>query len=163
MDDTGGRWACRRSGSAAHPTCVRRAPPSPSCRNLAAGRWRARSLDLDLGLRDPELAPREALALEHADHLGERQAHDIGVGADQLHHERSGDALDGITPGLSLPFAARKVSADLLVREIAEADARLDHALAPAPVRREQADGGVRAMGAAAQEKTRRVTRHIAI
>src|SRR5262249_59163648 len=82
---------------------------------------------------------------------GEGKAYDPRVGADELHHEPSGDALDGVGSGLPLPFAARDIVADLGVREIAEADAGLDHALAFPVVGRDQADGAIDSVAAAAQ------------
>ena len=59
------------------------------------------------------MADRIAFALEHGHHLGERQAHHIGIRAHHLHHEGAGDSLDGIAARLPLPFAARQIRADL--------------------------------------------------
>ena len=84
--------------------------------------------------------------------LIERQADDIGVGADHLDHERAGDALHGIAAGLAAPFAGADIGLDVVLAQALEAHAGLDQALAKRLLRRHQADRGVDAVVAARQQ-----------
>ena len=71
--------------------------------------------------------------------LVERQADDVGVGADELDHEGAGKALDGVAAGLAAPFAAGEIGLDLVARQALEADAGLDQPVAHGALRRDQA------------------------
>ena len=77
-----------------------------------------------------------ALAGEERHRLVERQADDVGVGADQPDDEAAGEALDGIAARLAAPFAGGEVAVDVLARQALEADPGLDQALADLALRR---------------------------
>src|SRR5438552_1678725 len=64
---------------------------------------------------EPAEADRKALAAQQRDRFVERQADDIGVGADHLDHERSGDALHGVAAGFAAPFAGADIGLDVLL------------------------------------------------
>src|SRR3990170_4760151 len=85
---------------------------------------------------EPAETDRKALAAEQRDRLVERQADDIGVGADHLDHEPPGDALHGVAAGLAAPFAGADIGLDVVLAEPLEADAGFDQALAERLLRR---------------------------
>ena len=72
--------------------------------------------------------------------LVQRQADDIGVGADDLDDEGAGEPLRGIAAGLAAPFAGGEIGLDVLLRQPLEAHAGLDQPLAERLLRRHQAD-----------------------
>ena len=57
---------------------------------------------------------RIALARQQRRGLVERQADDVGVGADDLDDEGAGDALHRIAAGLAAPFAGGEIGLDVL-------------------------------------------------
>src|SRR4051812_32375310 len=63
----------------------------------------------------PAEADRKALAAEQRDGFIKRQADDVGVGADHLDHERSGDALHRIAAGFAAPFAGTDIGLDVIL------------------------------------------------
>ena len=77
-------------------------------------------------------ANRKALAVEERHRLVERQPDHVGIGADELHHEGAGKALDGVAAGLAAPFAGGEVAVELVARQALEAHPRLDEPLAEA-------------------------------
>src|SRR5262245_22265271 len=101
---------------------------------------------------EPAEMHRITFAGEQGCRLVKRQAHNVGVGADDLHHERSGQALDGIAAGLVAPFARGQVGLEILLRQALEAHPRLDQALAERLLRRDDADAGIDPMVAAGEE-----------
>ena len=64
---------------------------------------------------EPAEADRKALAAHQRDRLVERQADDVGVGADHLDHERAGDALHGVAAGFAAPFAGADIGLDVVL------------------------------------------------
>src|SRR5690606_36618765 len=78
----------------------------------------------------PAEMDREPLAVKEGHGLIERQADDIGVGADQPHDEAAGEPLDGVAAGLALPFSGSQITVDVLMGEPLEAHPSLDQALA---------------------------------
>src|SRR5690606_25428477 len=98
------------------------------------------------GSRQPVEMHLVAVGAEQANRLVEWQADNVGVGADELHHEGPGQALDGVAASLAPPFARGEVAFELIAADAFETHARLDQALAYLARRRDQADAGVDAM-----------------
>jgi hypothetical protein len=69
-----------------------------------------------------------ALAAEQRDRFGQRQADDVGVGADQPLDEGAGEALNRVAAGLAAPFAACQIGVDFTGRQALEPEPGLDHA-----------------------------------
>ena len=65
---------------------------------------------------DPAGVDREPFAGQQRHGLVERQAHHVGVGADQLDDERAGDALGRIAAGLAAPLAGGEIGVKVLAR-----------------------------------------------
>src|SRR6202451_1606550 len=96
---------------------------------LLAGIWAAPAVQPRSHRVEPAEMDRKTLAAEQRHGLVERQADDIGIGADDLHQKSSGDALRRIAAGLAAPFAGSQIGFDVLVGETLEAHAGLDVAL----------------------------------
>src|SRR5215468_12681829 len=79
---------------------------------------------------EPAEADRIALAQQQRRRLVERQAHDVGIGADHLDDEAAGDALCGVGTGLAAPFAGGEIGLDVLVGEPLEPHLGLDQPMA---------------------------------
>src|SRR5258708_33132989 len=94
---------------------------------------------------------RVALAAEQRHGLVERQADDVGIGADDLHKKAPGYALRGVSAGFAAPFAGGEIGFDVLVGEPLEAQPRLDVALTPRLLLRDQTPRGMIAVVAAVQ------------
>ena len=71
-----------------------------------------------------------AFAAEQRSRFGQRQADDVGVGADQPNCKRACKPLDRIAARLAAPFAARQIGFDLIPRQALESKPGLDQ---PAP------------------------------
>ncbi len=69
-----------------------------------------RNIHLKLDRVEPAEADRVALAAQQRHGFVQRQADDIGVGADDLDDESAGDALRGIAAGLAAPFAGGEIA-----------------------------------------------------
>src|SRR5688572_11547267 len=98
------------------------------------------SLRVRLAETQPVEVDRKGLAQQHADHLGQRQADDVGVGTDHLLHEAPREPLNGIAAGLAAPLARGDVGLDLLLAQALEPYARVDDLEAYAIVRGDQAE-----------------------
>ena len=59
---------------------------------------------------DPVVVNRITFALKQCGGLIKWQTNNIGVGADELDNEDTGNALDGIPTGLAAPFARRQIA-----------------------------------------------------
>ena len=92
-----------------------------------------------------------ALSREQRRGFRKRQADDIRSRADQPLDKCAGEALDRIAARLAAPFAARKISLDLVARQAFEPDPGLDQ---PSPRRADpvQRKARIHAMAAARQE-----------
>src|SRR5215510_14620472 len=111
--------ACRRSDMAWCAARARTFPPYGDRRGP-----RQRSYDVE-----PARADRIVLAREEPGHFIEREADDVGVGADDLDDEAAGDALRRVTAGLAAPFARGEIGLDVVLRKPLEAHACLNQAL----------------------------------
>src|SRR6185503_20378860 len=80
------------------------APPEPASSGGLAG-------------IEPAEPDRKALAAHQRGRFVERQADDIGVGADHLDHERSRDALHGVAAGFAAPFAGTDIGLDVVLAQ----------------------------------------------
>src|SRR5665647_3899980 len=79
--------------------------PPPGASDPPPGAWPGPASLGGLAGIQPAESDRETLAAQERDRFVQRQPHHIGVGADQLDHERAGDALDGVATGFAAPFA----------------------------------------------------------
>ncbi|VTZ62490.1 conserved hypothetical protein [Sinorhizobium medicae] len=100
----------------------------------------------------PTIVHVVSFADQEIDSLIKRQAYHIGVRADQLHDEASGNALDAVSPGLAAPLAGREIALDIHRGKPLEAHLGVDHLLTKRAVGRDEADARIDAM-AAAREK----------
>src|SRR6185503_18362001 len=66
---------------------------------------------------EPAEPDRKTFAAEQRHRFVERQADDVGVGADHLDHERSGDALHGVAAGFAAPFAGADIGLDVVLAQ----------------------------------------------
>ena len=66
---------------------------------------RQRQPDIGLAKAQPVEMDGKALTQQHGYHLGQRQAHYVGVGPDDFLHETAGEPLDGIATRLAAPLA----------------------------------------------------------
>src|SRR6202163_2476567 len=101
--------------------------------------WAASAAPPSLHCVKPAEMDRKTLAAEQRHGLVERQADDVGIGADDLDQKSSGDALRRVAAGLAAPFPGSKIGFDVLVGEAFEAHPRLDVALPERLLRRHQA------------------------
>src|SRR6186713_3223724 len=100
---------------------------------------------------EPAEVDREALARQQRRGLVQRQADDVGIGADDLDDEAAGKPLRRVTAGLAAPLARRKIGLDVGFAQALEAYAGLDQPLAEGFLGRHQADRGMNAMIASRQ------------
>src|SRR5919112_1943362 len=104
------------------------------------------------GRVEPAEPDRIPLPVEQGCRLVERQADDVGIGADQLDHEGAGEPLDGIAARLATPLARGEIAFELVPGEALEADAGFHQALADGVLRRDETDGGVDPVGTARKQ-----------
>src|ERR1700685_2487775 len=116
---------------------------------VMAGIWAAPAVQPRSHRVEPAEMGRKTLAAEQRHGLVERQADDIGIGADDLHQKSPSDALRRVAAGLAAPFARGEIGLDVLVGEALEAHPRLDVALPKRLLGRHQAHRGMDAMIAA--------------
>jgi hypothetical protein len=95
---------------------------------------------------------RVAFAAKERRGFIERQSYDAGIGTDDFHDKRAGDALRRVATGLAAPLSGGEVGLDVFIRQPLEAHPRLHVALPKRLLRRHQAHCGVDAMIAAGQE-----------
>src|ERR1700685_4177998 len=119
---------------------------------LLAGIWAAPAVQPRSHRVQPAEMDRKTLATEQRHGLVERQADDVGIGADDLDQESSGDALRSIAPRLAAPFARGEIGLDVLVGEALETHPRFDVALPERLLRRDQAHGRVDAVIASGEQ-----------
>src|SRR5580693_3759480 len=98
--------------------------------------WAAHAAPPSLHRVEPAEMDRKTLAAEQRHGLVERQADNIGIGADDLDQKGSGDALRRIATGLAAPFPGSQIGLDVLVGEALEAHPRFDVALPERLLRR---------------------------
>src|SRR6516164_3745996 len=95
---------------------------------------------------DPAEMDRIALAAKQRQRLVQRQADNVGIGADELDHKSAGDALRGITARFAAPFAGGEIGFDVLFGQTLKSHARLYVTLPERFLRRDQTDRGVNAV-----------------
>src|SRR3954471_19751863 len=119
--------------------------------DLLEGFWPGAGLSGLAGIQPPE-PNRKTFAAEQSDRLVQRQTDDVGIGADHLHHERSGNALDGVATGFAAPFAGADIGLDIILAQPFEANAAFDQALPKCLLGRHKADRRVDTMVASRQQ-----------
>src|SRR5437773_12378619 len=95
---------------------------------------------------------RIPLADKEGHDLVERQADDVAVGSHELHHERAGEALNGVAAGLATPFAGGEIALRVLARQALEAHPRLDQALADVALGGDECEAGIDAVRAGGEK-----------
>src|SRR6187549_3551815 len=78
---------------------------------------------------EPAEVDREALAGQQRRSFVQRQADDVGVGADDLDDEAAGEPLRGVATGLVAPLTGGEIGLNVLLRQPLEAHPRLDQPL----------------------------------